>query len=137
MDRYEVWCRPHGRPDQPATLAFFADLADHRSAWHWGMQRCFTGGPAVTLDGETIQIPPRRWTVCKVKLHVETEAADPGEDGDDGWPRPDPEFLSPATRDKAVQRLYAGRCYDALPIRRAKTVLLFSAHRGPVVLSSL
>lgn len=137
MAQYEVWCRPHGRRDLAPSMAFLLEAGDHRSAWQTGMHCCFAGGAANLLDGTIQQLAPRRWTVAKVKPHAEPVAPAPESDPDDGWPCPDPEFVSSGTRENAISRLYAGRSYEDLPIRRSKTVLSFAVNRRPVMLYNI
>ena len=129
---YEIHCRPLGRPDLPASMVFTLDGTDHQSVWRAATQRCFDGGRMQTRDGGERWLGPRSWTVVRVRPSA---PAEPDESADeDDWPRPDPAFASPATREAAMARVYAGRRYENLPIRRSRTVLAFAGGSRPVAL---
>ncbi|MBK1696422.1 hypothetical protein [Rhodovibrio salinarum] len=132
MQNYEVYCRPLGSRDLPATMMFVVEGPDHNGAWRQAAQSCFDGGVVQARDGSDLWLRPRNWTVCRVRPSVPAVEGQPDED--DGWPRPDPEFASPATREMAMSRVYAGRCYESLPIRRSRTVLAFAGNSRPVAL---
>lgn len=132
MQTYEIHCRPLGRPDLPASMVFTLDGPDHGSVWHDATQRCFSGGLVQSANGEDFWLGPRSWTVCRVRAAMPAVAG--AADDEDDWPRPDPAFASPATRDAAMARVYAGRRYENLPIRRSRTVLAFAGNSRPVAL---
>jgi hypothetical protein len=134
MQTYEIHCRPIGRPDLPATMVFMLDGTDHSGVWRAATQRCFEGGLVQSRNATGVWLSPRSWTVCRVRPAVPVD--DPQDEDEDmaGWPRPDPAFARPATRDQAIARLYAGRRYENLPIRRSRTVLAFAGNSRPVTL---
>ncbi|MBK1670785.1 hypothetical protein CKO28_22470 [Rhodovibrio sodomensis] len=132
MQTYEIHCRPLGRPDLPAGMLFTLEGADHGGVWRAATQRCFNGGLVRSIDGADLWLGPRTWTVCRVRAAAPASAALDADEDD--WPRPDPAFASPATREAAMARVYAGRCYENLPIRRSRTVLAFAGHGRPVAL---
>lgn len=132
MQTYEIHCRPLGRPDLPASMVFTLDGPDHGTVWREATQRCFNGGLVQAVDGTELWLGARSWTVSRVRAAA--PAAIPELDAEDDWPRPDPAFASPATRDAAMASVYAGRRYENLPIRRSRTVLAFCGTRRPVAL---
>lgn len=133
MQTYEIYCRPLGRPDLPANMVFILDGADHGSVWRDATQRCFSGGLVQATDGADLWLGPRSWTVCRVRPAAPANASH-DDDALDDWPRPEPAFASPATREEAMARVYAGRQYENLPIRRSRTVLAFAGGSRPVAL---
>jgi hypothetical protein len=135
MQSYEIHCRPLGRPDLPASMVFTLEGADHDSVWRQATQRCFNGGQVQACDGSERWLGPRSWTVVRVRPAAPAEPVEAVDEDD--WPRPDPAFASPATRQAAMARVYAGRQYENLPIRRSRTVLAFAGGSRPVALRVL
>lgn len=132
MQTYEIHCRPLGRPDLPASMVFTLDGPDHGSVLRDATQRCFDGGRVRSADGNEVWLGARTWTVCRVCVPEAANAA--LLEDEEGWPRPEPAFASPATREAAMARVYAGRRYENLPIRRSRTVLAFGGSSRPVAL---
>jgi hypothetical protein len=132
MQSYEIHCRPLGRPDLPASMVFILNGPDHGTVWRDATQRCFSGGLVHAPDGTEVWLGARNWTVSRV--HQAAPAPGQAVEAEDGWPRPDPAFASPATREAAMAQVYAGRRYENLPIRRSRTVLAFCGTRRPVAL---
>lgn len=132
MTLYEAWCRPHGRPDLPTTLAFLVESIDHRAAWQSAMNLCFRGGRAETLDAEQVDLAPVHWTVRKIKLHESEASGGAHAEAEDDWPRPASDVACPAAREAALDRLYGDRAYDSYRIRPSRTTLNFCARGRPV-----
>jgi hypothetical protein len=135
MQRYEIHCRPLGRPDLPASMVFTLEGTDHNGVWRAATQRCFNGGRVCTRDGSARWLAPRSWTVIRVRVALPEQPVEKVDEDD--WPRPDPVFASPATREDAMARVYAGRRYENLPIRRSRTLLAFAGGSRPVALRAV
>jgi hypothetical protein len=132
MQSYEIHCRPLGRPDLPASMVFTLEGTDHNGVWREATQRCFNGGRVCARDGSDRWLAPRSWTVIRVCVALPDQPFE--EVDEDDWPRPDPVFASPATREDAMARVYAGRRYENLPIRPSRTLLAFAGGSRPVAL---
>jgi len=125
MAVYEAQCRLHGRRNAPVKLAFIIDRADYRSAWETAMRVCFNGGTVTDPDGNVQHLAPRAWTVKHLKeQHAPEAESDSPSDEAELSLAPSPELLDPDVRERELARLYAGRQYDDVRLRRRR-------HRRP------
>lgn len=133
MTFYQAWCRPHGRPDLPATVTFIVEQVDYRSAWYDAMDICFRGGEVSGPDGESFKLAPRQWTVRKLKTAELTEIdEDEKEEPEDDWPRPPQHLLDPAARDAELARLYGGLRYDSYRVSSSPRIHASARAINPV-----
>jgi len=127
MPVYQVACRPHGQPDKNPSLTFLVDQIDYRSAWHRAMELCFHGGEVRSPEGGVQRLPPRRWTVSKLKPYAPEPEDAPGAPAGPDWPGPPRDLMDPRVRERELARLYAGRQYDSVRLRSRQQVSLKAA----------
>jgi hypothetical protein len=102
-------------------LTFTIDQGDYRSAWEAAMRVCFNGGTVTDPDGNARKLAPRAWTVKHLKEEVAPEAEpDPTNDEAERSLAPSPELLDPDVRERELARLYAGRQYDDIRVRKRR-----------------
>lgn len=115
MPFYHVWVRRQGDRNAQPEWAFVIDAVDYREGYEKAMQTCFQGATVVDTHDQAKALPARRWTVARVDLVKPNRAtsSDPNADL-----KPKPELRTADRRERELSRLYAGRQYDDVKLRR-------------------